>query len=202
MPPDLDVSRETRKKLERFQELLLKWQSKINLVGPGTLAEVWNRHFLDSAQLYKFVLKRSDSGENNLIDLGSGAGFPGLVLAIMGCPSVTLIESNHKKCTFLRNVARETNTTITVFEGRIEAFEAPNRAKIITSRALAPLDKLLSLACPLLDQSGFCLFLKGARHEQELTLARKGWNMKANTHKSATDPNGVVLEIEGISHKL
>jgi len=201
MRPDFSVSRETLAKLERYQALLLKWQSGINLVGPGTLSDVWRRHFLDSAQLHEYVMQHPFSDDDELIDLGSGAGFPGLVLAIMGNSKVTLIEANQKKCTFLRDVARQTETDITVFDGRIEAYRSLKAAKVITSRALAPLDKLISLTHPLLKPDSVCLFLKGATYQQELTIARKNWNMTVKVHDSTTDPNGVVLEIEGISPK-
>ena len=197
----MTVSRETVAKLELYQKLLIKWQKQINLIGPGTLSDTWRRHFLDSTQLYDHVLRRSNPDTEDLIDLGSGAGFPGLVLAIMGHPAVTLIESNRKKCTFLRTVARQTETPVTVFEGRIEHYQPPKPVKIITARALASLDKLISLAIPVMDQGCVCLFLKGANHDQELTLTRKNWNMTVNVHKSTIDPDGVILEIEGITPK-
>ena len=184
------VSRETLEQFEIYAELLTKWQRSINLVGPDTLPEMWWRHFYDSAQLWPHL-----GATGPLIDLGSGAGFPGLVLALLGHDDVTLIESNGKKCAFLREVGRSAGMTVTVVQERIEAVTHLAQAQWVTSRALAPLDNLLSYAHPLLVPGGQCLFLKGRKGLAELTEAQKNWKMRVDTHPSQTDPEGVILSI-------
>lgn len=124
----IDVSRETLDKLSVYVDLLTKWQRRINLVGPKTLPDVWRRHVLDSAQLYPLV--KDQSGP--LLDLGSGAGFPGLVLSIMGVPNVTLLEATQKKCSFLGEVIRQTGCSAKVFQGRIETYPDKKAAETIT----------------------------------------------------------------------
>jgi 16S rRNA (guanine527-N7)-methyltransferase len=195
----IDVSRETLDKLTEYVELLNKWQRRINLVGPKTLSEVWQRHFLDSAQVYTFI----GSSDGPLLDLGSGAGFPGLVLSIMGIPNITLLESNQKKCSFLGEVIRQAGCDAQVFKGRIEDYPNKKLADTITARALAPLENLLAWSSPLLSEGGKCLFLKGENYEQELTAAEKRWTMEVQIHPSKADNTnkwdesaaGVLLEI-------
>jgi len=137
------VSRETRERLNTYAELLRKWQRSINLVGPKTLDDLWNRHFVDSAQLLPLIPPTA----RVLVDFGSGAGFPGLVLAILGMAEVHLIESDQRKATFLREVARATGTPVTVHAKRIEQV-TPFPADIVSARALAPLGDLLD-CCPV-----------------------------------------------------
>jgi 16S rRNA (guanine527-N7)-methyltransferase len=188
-----NVSRETINKLSCYETLLQKWQAKINLVSASTLHEIWTRHFLDSYQLLSTI----PDMQAPLIDLGSGAGFPGAVLAILGCTDVTLIEKDQRKCSFLRTVSRETITPFTVYEGDIEQY--PHKAALITSRALAPLNGLLSYAYPLLRPDGRCLFLKGKGVDEEITDALCNWDMTINKNPSITSSEGVVLEISAIS---
>jgi 16S rRNA (guanine527-N7)-methyltransferase len=198
-----DVSRETLEQLSLYVDLLIKWQRRINLVGAATLKDVWRRHMLDSAQLYPHVLNQSGS----LLDVGSGAGFPGLALSIMGIPNVTLVESNQKKCSFLGEVIRQTSCTAQVFHGRVEDYPDKNRAETITARALAPLEELLGLSFPLLAMGGKCLFLKGQTFDQELTQSEKKWIMEVQIHPSIVDnsknqdekSSGVLLEIGKLS---
>ena len=195
------VSRETLQKLTRYQELLGKWQARINLVSRETLPDSWRRHFLDSAQLYPHLNGRV------LFDLGSGAGFPGLVLAIMaaeGRPFEThLVESDGRKAAFLAEVAREVGLArrVTVHVDRIERLPLDRlpRADTVTARALAPLSELLDYAAPLLAPGGICLFLKGAKANAELTEARKSWTMQADSIRSITDSSGAVLRLAGIA---
>jgi 16S rRNA (guanine527-N7)-methyltransferase len=195
----IDVSRETLDKLIVYVELLNKWQRRINLVGPKTLPEVWRRHFLDSAQVYTYI----DNSTGPLLDLGSGAGFPGLVLSIMGIPNITLVESNQKKCSFLGEVIRQADCDAQVFKGRIKDYPHKKLAETITARALAPLEDLLTWSYPLLSEGGKCLFLKGETHEQELTAAKKRWTMDVQIHPSKADntnsrdesATGALLEI-------
>jgi 16S rRNA (guanine527-N7)-methyltransferase len=187
------VSRETVERLALYAELLTKWQARINLVGPDTIPDLWRRHFLDSAQLYSLI----PPGTKRLVDLGSGAGFPGLVLAVMGAPDVHLVESDARKCAFLREVARITNTPIQVHNQRIEKI-APLNADIVTARALAPLDRLLGWAYPHLAPGGQCLFLKGRGVEDELTASAKEWNIGLRRVGSVTDPGACILHISEV----
>ncbi len=187
------VSRETLARLEAYAALLVRWSARINLVSRDTLPDLWRRHILDSAQLLPLV----PGTARNLIDLGSGAGFPGLVLAILGVPAVALVEADSRKCAFLREAARVTETDVAIHPCRIEAMPS-YPADVVTARALAPLDRLFVLAAPFLGPDSVCLFLKGERAEEELTLARKGWTMTASFHKSRSDPRGVVLRLQQV----
>lgn len=198
----VDVSRETLAWLEIYAALLVKWQARINLVGPATLPDLWRRHFLDSAQLLPLLPR----GDGVLVDLGSGAGFPGLVLALMTGWKVHLIDSDQRKCAFLRQVALETAilSRVTVHAARFDAV-APFRADVVTARACAPLDALLGHALPFLDESGGesgrCLFLKGGRVEEELTAAEANWNMQVTRRPSASDPAGSILIIDHLQRR-
>jgi 16S rRNA (guanine527-N7)-methyltransferase len=201
------VSRETYDRLSLYVALLTKWQGHINLVSPGSLKDVWRRHMFDSAQMLSHVSNK----RTRLLDLGSGAGFPGLVLSILGVANVVLVESNQKKCSFLKEVARQTASSAEVFGGRAEEYPALKSADCITSRALASLDALLLMSYPLLANGGRCLFLKGESYEQELTQSRKRWSMDVKIHPSNAkeletvsavykQPSyGVLLEIRNLS---
>ena len=189
-----NVSRETLEKLEVYADLLLKWQASINLIGPGTVPEIWHRHFYDSAQLFPYLIS-----DGPVIDMGSGAGFPGIVLAAMGRRNVILIESNGKKCTFLRDVNRQLSLDVTICHARIEDCGSLPGAQYVVSRALAPLDILLLYAHPLLADDGTCLFFKGRSVETELTEVKKNWIMQCNSYPSETDPQGVILNIGGLA---
>ena len=190
------VSRETLARLEAYAELLSRWSGRINLVGRATLDDPWRRHFLDSAQLLPLVPPTAGS----LIDLGSGAGFPGLVLAILGVPGVTLVDSDAKKCAFLREAARLTGASARIAAARLESLP-PQPFDIVTARALAPLHVLLGLAAPFLGPGTRCLFLKGERAPEELTEARKGWKMETTAHRSRSDPRGVILELRQVARE-
>lgn len=188
------VSRETADKLRLYAELLKKWQVKINLVGPATVPDLWRRHFLDSAQLFPHL------PTGPVLDLGSGAGFPGLVLAILrgeGGDPVHLAESDGRKGAFLREAARLTGAPAVVHTSRIEALN-PFQIKAITARALAPVATLLTLAESFLTHSPKCLFLKGEKLEDELTEAAKDWKMTIERFASASDPNGFILSLKEV----
>ena len=187
------VSRETLLRLERYRELLLKWQRSINLVSESTLATAWRRHFVDSAQLMRWLPPDC----RTLADLGSGAGFPGLVLAILGVPEVHVIESDQRKVAFLHEIARETATAVTIHNRRAEAVSGL-RAQVVTARALAPLTRLLALAHPLLAPEGVCLFLKGQNVDEELTAATQSWKVTAERLESISDPRGVILRLSSV----
>jgi len=187
------VSRETLERLAAYEALLRKWQKTINLVGPKTLDEAWSRHFLDSAQLFPLLPESTKV----LVDLGSGAGFPGLVLAIMGVPEVHLIESDVRKGAFLREAARATGAAVTVHTKRIEAVQGL-QADVLTARALAPLADLLNWGTRFLSADGVALFLKGQNVEDELTDSTKYWKMRTERFDSVSDPTGSILRLSGI----
>jgi 16S rRNA (guanine527-N7)-methyltransferase len=190
------VSRETLARLEAYAALLVRWSARINLVGRNTLVDLWRRHILDSAQLQPLV---ADSARS-VIDLGSGAGFPGLVLAILGVQGLELVEADSRKCAFLREAARITEVDVTIRSCRIQAVP-PHPVDVVTARACAPLERLLSFAAPFLADKSECLFLKGERVEDELTLARKHWTMTARLCQSRSDPRGVVLRLQQVARE-
>ena len=187
------VSRETRQRLEAYAALLVAWSARINLVGRATLDDLWRRHFLDSAQLLPLI----PPGAGSLIDLGSGAGFPGLVLAILGAPGVELVEADSRKAAFLREAARITGVAVTIRGCRIEAVP-PHEVDIVTARGCAPLDRLLALGERFIGRQTVCLFPKGARAEEELTAIGKAWTMSVSRHPSRADPAGSVLLLQQV----
>ncbi|XDZ68669.1 16S rRNA (guanine(527)-N(7))-methyltransferase RsmG [Alphaproteobacteria bacterium LSUCC0226] len=196
MTPDdvarlLNVSRETIDKFRAYLTLLEKWQARINLVANSTLAEAWQRHILDSGQLAAFYPPQT----KKIMDVGSGAGFPGLVLAIMGGVTVDLVESDQRKAVFLSTVIRELDLPAKVHNQRIETLPQlfPD---VITARALAPVPKLLKLIENQLSPKSVCLFLKGAAVQDELTNSQTYSTMDATTHPSLSGPTGVVLELK------
>jgi 16S rRNA (guanine527-N7)-methyltransferase len=184
------VSRETLDRLERFDALLLKWQARINLIGPGTIPDRWRRHFLDSAQLAALA-----TGDR-WIDLGSGAGFPGLVLAAMDVGAVTLYESDLRKAAFLQEAILHLDLRARVERKRIETVTAAGPADVITARALAPLALLLDLAHRFAGPETILLLPKGQDVDSELTEATKYWSMEVDRHPSQSDPKGVILRLQ------
>jgi 16S rRNA (guanine527-N7)-methyltransferase len=192
----VSVSRETLARLEAYAELLTRWSARINLVGRDTLSDLWRRHILDSAQLHRFVPPSASS----LIDLGSGAGLPGLVLAILGVPDVELVEADSRKAAFLREAARVTGAAVVIRPCRIQAVPA-HAVNVVAARACAPLDRLLDLAAPFLAPDTLCLFPKGERFNEELTLARKAWTMSVSVEQSLSDRRGVVLRLQQVARE-
>jgi 16S rRNA (guanine527-N7)-methyltransferase len=190
----LGVSRETLERLTVHLELLRLWQRAINLVGTATLADPWRRHFLDCGQLAAHL----PAPATGVVDLGSGAGFPGMVLALLGVSGVHLIESDYRKAQFLREVARQTGASVVIHAARIERLRAWP-AYAVTARALAPLPRLLELAAPYLSADSVCLFLKGRSVAHELTEARRSWHMVAETSPSLSQADGVVLRVRKVS---
>ena len=187
---------ETLDRLAAYADLLRTWQRRINLVGPATLADLWRRHMLDSAQLLPLIPPETES----LLDLGSGAGFPGLVLAVLGVRGVNLVESDARKCAFLQEAARITGTEVTLHRRRIEDL-TPFKVDVITSRACAPLQKLLDLVEPFLSLGTICVFPKGKTAEQELTESQKNWIIKASRISSLTDSRAQILKLEDIRRR-
>jgi 16S rRNA (guanine527-N7)-methyltransferase len=192
-----DVSRETLDSLERFRSLLLRWNRTVNLVSPRDEPVLWDRHIADSLQLVPLMRPFP----NRAIDLGSGAGFPGLVLAMATSVPFDLIESDQRKAAFLREAARITDAPVRVQATRIQLARLPP-APLVTARALAPLSKLLELASPLLAPGGRCLFLKGVGAQAELTHAEAQWHMQVDRTPSRTAPNACIIRISDISRVI
>lgn len=193
------VSRGTFDRLSRFVALLEKWNPKINLVSQSSLAEVWRRHVLDSLQVF-------DLGETRVghwVDLGTGGGFPGLVVALVAAEEapdlqVTLVEADQRKAAFLNSALREAGAKATVRAERIEALP-PLAANVLSARALAPLDRLLHHAALHLAPGGRALFPKGQAHQAELAEALATWRFRVQKHPSKTDSQAVILDIEDIA---
>jgi 16S rRNA (guanine527-N7)-methyltransferase len=196
-----NVSRETWAKLETLVALLLKWQKTINLVAPKTLDEVWVRHIADSLQIVDAVPAEA----RIVVDLGSGAGFPGLVLAaaLAGRPGakVHLIESDQRKCAFLRESVRAMGVPAVVHNARVEDALASwdEGADIVTARALAPMKKLLELASPLLKAGTVGIFPKGQDVESELTEATKYWSLSVELVPSRTESAARLAVVSGVT---
>lgn len=192
-----DVSRETFARLKAYIGLLEDWNARHNLVSAASLADVWRRHVWDSAQLVRYV----PATAKTLADLGSGAGFPGLVLAelLRGKVQVTLVEATAKKCRFLETVRDRLGLDTIIRNARMEE-SPPQRFDVVTARACAPLDRLLAYAQHFAGPGTVCLFPKGQNLGSELTQARKSWKIKALQHQSLTDPSAEVLEVREFSH--
>jgi len=194
------VSRESLDRLKAYVALLVKWQARINLIGPANPAAIWTRHVADSLQLLTLIGSRP----GRLVDLGSGAGFPGLTLAIAldGEPGndIHLIESNGKKVAFLREAARITNSSARIHHGRIEQLgpaTVGGVADVITARALAGLDELVAMALPFAGPQTRALFHKGQDVDRELTETTKSWRIQGTKHPSLIESSGCIVEIRG-----
>ena len=197
----IDVSHETLEKLIIYSELLHLWQKKMNLVSNNSLIEAENRHFIDSAQLYKFCSKIN----GNILDFGSGAGFPGAVLSILGLPNIILIESNKKKCSFLKNLKEETNSNFEIINSRIEDLEFL-KLSLIVSRALTSTKNLISLSIDYMLKSNEInteeeaiknlpnlLFLKGKNYFEELNDIPDRWKINFSFYSSITSAESKIL---------
>lgn len=199
-----EISRETLDRLATYAQILTRWQATINLVAPSTLGDVWHRHFADSAQLWQFRLPNA----RIWLDIGSGAGFPGLVLAILGAENGAthhiLIESDARKAAFLREVARATGITVDILCMRIENSET--RAKVkpvdcLTARALAPLPRLLEMSAPYFTSSTLGLFLKGKDAAAEVEEAAESWRFDCELKPSMTDAEARVVLLKALKPK-
>jgi len=192
------VSRETFDRLVAFEEMFQKWNRSINLVAPSTLGQVWERHILDSAQL-----ARIEPQATRWVDLGSGGGFPGLVMAFLLAErdgaSIDLVESNRKKASFLQSVVGQFNLPARVVARRIDDSHALVAApQIVTARALASLSTLLDLSAPWLTTGTRGLFHKGRDYRAEVEESAHRWSFDLLEHPSMTDPHGVILELSGL----
>ena len=199
-PDWLDVSRETLVKLDNLLALVEKWNPAINMVAPGSLADAWQRHVLDSAQVFQFIPPLT----RRVADFGSGAGFPGLVLAIMAQAALpnlrmTLVESDKRKAVFLNQAAQQLGLSATVLTDRAEVL-APLGADVVTARALAPLATLFGIAVRHLGAGGVAVFPKGGQAAKELEEAAAHWNFQVDEAQSKTDPAGRILTLKSIQN--
>lgn len=193
------VSRETEFLLVELEAFFLKWASTINLVSPATLPHTWTRHVLDSAQLIPLA-----DEINSWLDLGSGSGFPGLVLAAFAKSAsghVTMVESNHKKAAYLRQAAAKFDLPATVKVQRVEAYKSADDVSVITARAFAPLSEILRMTDGLYDPSRRALLHKGRGYAAEIEAARDRWTFDLVEHRSLIDPESVILDISGVRSK-
>ena len=193
-----DVSRETFARLDRFEQLLRQWTQTINLVSQASLSELWDRHIIDSAQIYEIA----GDHVGHWVDIGTGGGFPGLVVAILALEKhsdrrFSFVESNLRKAAFLRTMAREFDLPVQVFADRIEDLDQLN-ADVISARAVAPLKLLLKYAERHLKPSGRALFHKGAAFREELSEALESWTFQSDEYTSITDGTAVVLSLGDI----
>ncbi len=200
------VSRETMQRLVIYENLLRKWQSKINLVSPSSLVHLWERHMGDSYQLLGLAGYTAENSAQNQtgtwLDLGSGAGFPGLVLAIAGFPgTVVLVESDQKKAAFMRTVIRETGCAARVLSERIETLSEQDigPVRVVSARALAPLDKLMALCQPFFNPGTLALFPKGRDWAAEIEACNRHWVFQYEALPSQTDPTARILKFTQIS---
>jgi len=192
------VSRETYEELTQFVDLARKWTSKINLIAPSTVGEIWNRHVADSAQIYALAPKSFI----NWVDIGSGGGFPGIIIAILAKAdrsnaSITLIESDQRKATFLRTAIRELTLPARVIAARSEET-APQIADVVSARAVTSLSAIMPHLQRHLSLTGYALLHKGKRYQQEISQARQSWSFDLEERPSLTDPEGRIVVIKGI----
>jgi len=191
------VSRETLARLKAYADILADWNARHNLVARSTLPDLWRRHFWDSAQLTPLI----PATARTLADLGSGAGFPGLVLAAMRPDlAVTLHEATTKKCAFLQAAADRMGLPVTVQNARLEDLR-PHTFDVVTARALAPLPQLLTYAQNFVGLNSVCLFLKGQNVGAELTEAHKYWNIKVSQVPSQTDPSAAIVVVRELGSR-
>lgn len=186
-----------KEKLLAFQALVLKWQKKINLIGKATVGDVWERHILDSLQLDKYLPQKT-----TILDLGSGGGFPGIVLSVIG-HKVTMVESDHRKAIFLQEAIRQLGLDATVLIERVEELNTdvlPENG-YITARAFAPLDRMLEWIKPFFKKNPTLVLLKGQTAKEEIEKARKAVIFDCETAKSTTNPHGHILTLKGLKTK-
>ena len=192
------VSRETKKKLEQLSALIIKWTKSINLISPNSVSDIWDRHIVDSAQIFQIA----PSNWTNWVDLGSGGGLPALVIAILDQDRrpITLVESDQRKCLFLNTAKRELDLSLLVVNERIEQTELDN-FDVLSARALASLPDLLGYALQYLNPEGAAILPKGARFNEELDQARTDWQFDVTSHPSLTNTESRILEVSRIRRR-
>ena len=195
-----NVSRETQERFDLYLQLVRKWNPHINLVSRTSVTDIWKRHLLDLVQIYHVVLLKA----GHWVDMGSGGGFPGIVIAIMAAEkdpdlTITLIDSDQRKSTFLRQALRELGLHAEVLSQRIEQVPCLN-ASVVTARALTSLNNLCAYADRHLADGGIALFPKGENWKKEVQDARSAWSFSLTEHRSMTDPDAVILELGDLRH--
>jgi 16S rRNA (guanine527-N7)-methyltransferase len=193
-----NVSRETLQRLEEYEALVRHWTPAINLISKASIPTIWNRHIADSAQIFPLC----PASASRWLDVGSGAGFPGLVVAILAKESrpdleITLVEADARKATFLRHAAGRLGLSVDVVTDRIENL-APAQSDVVSARALAALPELLFIANHHLAPGGIAIFPKGARHAEEVAAARQGWSFDLESRASLSEPDAAILIIRNI----
>lgn len=190
----VNVSRETFLTLDRYVELLKKWQKAINLISNSTLSDIYNRHILDSAQLYPYIVSK-----NNIGDLGSGAGFPGMILAILNKKCfISLIESDNRKCEFLSEIKRQCKVdNVEIINNRIEKLTDKN-FDCLVSRALTSITNILTLSANIRGKNCEIVLLKGEKYKQELAIAKEKYILNTNIYDSITDNAGKIIVIQEV----
>ncbi len=191
-----NVSRETLTRWERYVEALLKWNKRINLIGPLTEQDVWERHILDCAQLLKHLPENTET----ISDFGTGGGLPGLILALSGNYNMHLVESNRKKTAFLHSIAPQAVGKVAIHDQRIEKLRAWN-SDVITARALAPMNELLILLEQFTQKTKLALFLKGQNVVEEIEEATRYWDFEAKLHPSITNSESVIVAMTRIKRR-
>ncbi len=195
----MNLTAEQNNKLEQYVVILQKWQKTINLVSKSTIDDIWERHIEDSAQLSPLIKKNL-----NILDMGSGGGFPGMVLAIIRPDlNITLVESDSRKCAFLQSVSRETSTVVSIINERIETINLTSPPDIISARALSSIDNLLNYSWPHIKTNPAlkCIFLKGEKADLEIEDAQKSFNFNYNTIRSVTNSQAKIIEITNVSRE-
>lgn len=196
---NINFTKEEKEKLVQFQNILINWQEKINLISNTTKNNIWERHILDSADLANHIEKNK-----KILDIGSGAGFPGIVLSILGY-DVTLVDSNNKKCIFLKTVKRDLKLKTNIINVNIQELNnnVPRGTlyDIVTCRAFSSIDNVFGFSENLLKKGGFFLFLKGVSYKEELTIAEKKWKMNISIyHRKEKD--GVILKVSQVVRRF
>jgi len=191
-----NVPRGTFLKLKQYEALLIKWQSKINLIASSTVNEIWERHMCDSLQLIEYLPNK----EASILDVGSGAGFPGLVLVIAGYKNVCLVEANEKKVNFLKHVAHVLALDVTILHQRVELLKE-GVFDVVVCRGVSSLVDLLKMVDPRLSGGGCCLFHKGKNHLLEIEDAKRRFDFCCETYKSKIHDEGVILKVSDLQKK-
>ncbi|MCZ6764739.1 MAG: 16S rRNA (guanine(527)-N(7))-methyltransferase RsmG [Alphaproteobacteria bacterium] len=199
-----NVSRETLALVQAYCDLIDHWQGRVNLIARSTRTDIWRRHFLDSAQLAPHIHRQdSPTVDNIVVDIGSGAGFPGIILAILGVKPLHLVEANRRKAVFLEEAARQLGLDFTVHSVRAQAAvdALGGQAATVVARAVARLPQLLGLAAPLLSEGGTAILPRGRRWQEDIGAAQSQWAFEFEALESVTDPQARILRISKLAPK-